>query len=351
MKPLLSKRLGAALTVACLILVPRAGWCISETDFARIYAQEVLPFFQASPEKYFTGTRGAKIHYRVFEQAAPNAPAVVVVPGRTEPVRKFAEVLFDLHHRGFAVYAIDHRGQGLSDRMATPRDVGYVRDFQDYVRDLDRFATEVVDARASRGKKFLLAQSMGGAISAFHVIGNPSRYQAVAYAAPMFEVNTGKYSHGQAKLLATVATWFGLGKHFAIGYRGFDPNPEFQGNDSTQSEARFRVFPDAVREDPRLALGGPSYRWVRESLQATEQLEKLAIKHTAPTLILQAALDETVRPGGQNHFCSQAPRCRIETFADARHSILHEKDSIRNAAFEKILGFFCGAIIGRLCYP
>ena len=52
--------------------------------------------------------------------------------------------LRDLRARGFAVATIDWRGQGLSGRSLRNSRKGYVRNFADYIIDLETFVNEVV---------------------------------------------------------------------------------------------------------------------------------------------------------------------------------------------------------------
>ena len=80
-------------------------------------------------------------------------------PGRELP--QYQELAWDLWRQGYSLYLIDHRGQGMSDRMLADKEKGYVDQFDDYVADLKQFHDEVI-AQDKPAKLFLLAHSMGG---------------------------------------------------------------------------------------------------------------------------------------------------------------------------------------------
>jgi lysophospholipase len=90
---------------------------------------------------------------------------------------------------------------------------------------------------------------------------------------------------------------------------------------------------------PQIALGGPTVRWLGEALKATRQVLKNATQITAPTLLLQAELDNRVRPGGQDAFCRRAKVCTHVLLTGAYHEILMERDEIRDKALRSILDF------------
>ena len=69
---------------------------------------------------------------------------VILTPTRAAVAAAFQPVMDSLRARGFAVTAIDWRGQGLSDRGLSDRHKGYVRDFSEYDLDLEAFMREVV---------------------------------------------------------------------------------------------------------------------------------------------------------------------------------------------------------------
>jgi lysophospholipase len=81
--------------------------------------------------------------------------AIVISSGRTESFLKYREVVFDLWQAGYSVSIMDHRGQGLSERiLKAPKgadadtsrathEIGYVDRFDDYVDDLKSFVDQV----------------------------------------------------------------------------------------------------------------------------------------------------------------------------------------------------------------
>src|SRR3974377_276658 len=82
-----------------------------------------------------------------FARALPPAGrrgTVCIFQGRSEWIEKYFETVRDLRARGFAIAALDWRGQGLSDRALGDRRKGYVRNFSEYDTDLETFMREIV---------------------------------------------------------------------------------------------------------------------------------------------------------------------------------------------------------------
>src|ERR1700742_224111 len=61
----------------------------------------------------------------------------VLLTGQTEFIEKYFEVIDELRGRGFAVAALDWRGQGGSGRLVPDNPLkGHIQDFADYDADL-----------------------------------------------------------------------------------------------------------------------------------------------------------------------------------------------------------------------
>ena len=89
---------------------------------------------------------------------------VVLLTGRGEFIEKYAtEVVGELLGRGYCVYALDWRGQGLSDRALADRGKGHIDNFSTYMADLQLFLDKVVAPAAPR-PILALCHSMGGHI-------------------------------------------------------------------------------------------------------------------------------------------------------------------------------------------
>src|ERR1700748_2603989 len=80
--------------------------------------------------------------------AAPERPArgvCVLLNGQTEFIEKYFEVIDELRGRGFAVSALDWRGQGGSSRLVPNNPLkAHIDDFSQYDADLEAFMERVV---------------------------------------------------------------------------------------------------------------------------------------------------------------------------------------------------------------
>ncbi|WP_158120112.1 alpha/beta fold hydrolase [Vibrio metoecus] len=268
--------------------------------------------------------------------------AVVVVNGRIESAWKYQELCYDLFRQGFDVYTYDHRGQGLSERLAEDRQIGYVHEFQDYVADLAGLVEHFHLERYSH--RFLLAHSMGGAVATRYVQTTPHHpFHAVALTAPMFGVAMPWYLRPLAVLITQLMAAFSTKPSYAPGYGPYHPKP-FPLNLLTHSERRYHVFRELYEAHPELQIGGPSHRWVWQSLLATKQCLQLTRQIKIPMLILQAGEEAIVCNHAQNRLFKKLIRTQksaaLQVIAGARHELLFEQDAYRNQALAHILRFF-----------
>ena len=105
------------------------------------------------------------VRLRTARWVPPRAPrgTVAILGGRAEFIEKYFETIAQLLDRGFAVAAMDWRGQGGSARQLKNPRKGHVDDFSLYERDLDALVSEVLDPSCPR-PWFGLGHSMGAAI-------------------------------------------------------------------------------------------------------------------------------------------------------------------------------------------
>ncbi|MDX2012124.1 MAG: alpha/beta hydrolase, partial [Myxococcaceae bacterium] len=286
----------------------------------------------------FKGVGGLDLAYLIHR--VPNEKAaVVLLTGRTEPVRKFAELLDDLQRAGFSTYAMDHRGQGASGRMLPNPQKGYVDSFDDYGTDLHTFITTVVRPATDK-KVFVVAHSMGGAVAVDANDRFPGDADALVLSSPMLEIDTGAFPAPIASTLGAAACGASDGSAYAIGSSDYREETDLEKSTVTKSAARFEWKRLLFNESPELRIGGLTWRWLCESLTASSYAEQLGRYSATPTLIIQAGKDSIVKPGGQKRYCDAAPACQLTVIDEALHEHFAERDALRNRAVERTLKFF-----------
>jgi acylglycerol lipase len=108
----------------------------------------------------------------------PIRAIVAIVHGYAEHCNRYAHVATELVAQGFAVHSFDLRGHGKSSG-----DRCYVDAFSDYLKDLDRFLTEIRQHHPER-EIFLLGHSMGGAIALRYILDYQPAIRGLILSAP-----------------------------------------------------------------------------------------------------------------------------------------------------------------------
>ncbi len=321
----------------------------TEDQLPALY-QDTLPAFWRTHarEGSFLGKDGITARYAVLRNP-DSRRAIIIVNGRLESYLKYQETALDLYRQGYSLYLIDHRGQGLSDRLLADDHKGHVAWFDDYVEDLKTFHDQVVLADRPQ-KRFLLAHSMGGTICARYLTRWPDDIDAAALCSPMMGIRLtplpGWFALGLARLIARTRRRLGLAPGYAPGQGRYRDRP-FAGNRLSHSPARYAEFRRLYLANPRVQLGGPTAEWVYEGMLGARRAVVEAGQIRTPLLLLQAGSDSVVTARDQDAFCANMAAgghpcaggkpLRIE---GARHEILNESDPYRLPALTAILDFF-----------
>lgn len=289
-------------------------------------------------EHWLEGRGGVKV--RVL--TAPSARGeprgtVIVAPGRTEFIEKYFEVIRELQARGFAVFCIDWRGQGLSGREVENSLKGHFVSFDDPVNDLST-ALKLLADRLPR-PYIGLAHSMGGAILLRALMTRRIELDAAAFSAPMFGIQ-GLSDFGKKYVRFMVS--LGAGGTFAPGVEKKWKRENFKKNPVTHDKARHDRCQGLIAEEPRLALAGPTVGWVSAASDATEAFRTPgALAHVRiPVLIATAGEEQLVDNASQEAVVHELPDVRHVTIEGAKHEILMESDAIRQQfwdAFDQLV--------------
>lgn len=303
------------------------------------------PFFEdiigpADPGEatWWTTSDDVRIRLGVWNQDAPMG-TVLLFPGRTEYIEKYAPTATFLGSRGFATLVIDWRGQGLSDRDCNDRLLGHVEDFDHFQLDV---ATMITAAKKMKLPEpfYLLGHSMGGCIGLRALVSGLD-VKAVCFSGPMWGINIAKNLRPVAWITGALAHQFGKGKNRAPGTKE-QPYPvvePFADNMLTTYRPNYEWQRLQLVRRPELALGGPSMSWLIEGLRECRDLAKLP-SPKVPCLTLLGTQERIVETDPINSRMASWPNGHLEMVAGAEHEVLMESPQIVDRVIDQITEFF-----------
>lgn len=258
---------------------------------------------------------------------------ILFLTGFSEFIEKHLETIGELQGRGFQVFTLDWRGQGLSTRMLSNRSKGHVDEFGRFMEDLEVVLRETVPP----GPITLMGHSMGGHLALRLAQERPARIARAVLVAPMIDILLPPFVHSLARMAALGMSWVGLNDHYAPGAQDYGPwREEFAGNILTSDRARFDQAGAYVRANPDLGIGGPTIGWVRAAFSSIDETRAAGYAEgiLAPILIVGAGRDQLVDTSALAPLAHRLPRVRLVMIEDAMHEILKERDEIRARFWE-----------------
>lgn len=264
---------------------------------------------------------------------------ILLFPGRTEYIEKYGRTAEAMGKRGYAMVAIDWRGQGIADRLIEDRDSGYVGEFADYQKDLAA-VMEAVETLDLPKPYYLVAHSMGGAIG-LRALMSGLPVKAAVFSAPMWGILMAALMRPTAWALSWVGKKTGMGHKLAPGTkaRTYVLAEPFDGNTLTTDIDMYRYMQEQMRSYPELALGGPSLHWLHEALQDMKQMAD----HPSPDLPCLTFLgdqEQIVEPEAIHTRMANWPNGELVMVEKAEHEVLMELPHIREDIHDRIAAFF-----------
>lgn len=309
---------------------------------------EAAPFHQlpgdgSAPAGAFWATAddGVRLRMALWRSEPDTARgSILLFPGRTEYIEKYAPVAHRLTAEGYAVLAIDWRGQGLSGRLQHDPRPGHVGDFADYQRDVVEMVVAATELDLPR-PWHLLAHSMGGCIGLAALHGDLPVATAV-FSAPMWGINLRQMPHGVAMGISYLAGRLGRGGRAAPGSGAggtYLLDEAFSANLLTSDADEWcRLLREAAAW-PDLTIGGASFNWVSRALNECSRLDKLA----SPDLPMTASLgseEKVVSAAAVRSRAARWPGARLLEVEGARHEVMMEGPALREAFLTAALAQF-----------
>jgi len=289
-------------------------------------------------EYFHSPVDGISIAYDIFK--AENEKAVALfLTGRAEYFLKYEPFFNHLNNEGITVFAMDHRGQGASERMLENQKKGYVEKFDHFIDDAAYFLkTKVTSEKKNDKPLFSISHSMGGAVS-FLLEEKLKIFDKMVFTSPMWGINFGHVPENIIHFLAKLFCALGKDKEFVPGKKEYDSNAPFENNDLTHSLENFEKQVDFLKYNPDFTLGGPTNRWVVESIEAMKKIEKISPEFLTETLLLQAGADTVVDNLRQDKVLGNIKNGTKFVIEGALHEILNEEKVYYDQALNHILDF------------
>jgi len=263
---------------------------------------------------------------------------VLLLQGRAEYIEKYFETVRDLRSRGFAVATFDWRGQGLSKRALSDPQKGHVRNFAEYVTDLEAVMEQVVLPDCPP-PIYALAHSMGSAVVLKACHAGSRWFDRIVLASPMVALPASRMTRA-AGPLARIMRLIGRGSGYVpTGHGAPIGVDDFIGNVLTSDPVRYARNMAVLEEAPELGIGAPTIAWADAALRLMKQfaLPSYAGSLRQPILIVAAGRDDVVSTPAIETFGMHLLAGSHLIVAGARHEILQEQNQYRDqfwAAFD-----------------
>ncbi len=289
---------------------------------------------------YFPSYDGEMLRYARFpaSRVLEAKGTVIFLPGRTEFIEKFIEDVHIWNDLGFACAAMDLRGQGMSYRPHADRDRHFVRSFEPHIEDVKTLFEKALTNKMP-APFILMGHSAGSHVILRVMKEYPRLAKAAITVAPMVDVFTGGVPRFIPKWLTIAMRYMGLGAKYIPGHGPFKDGRWGWRRKLTHDDDRFCDEDFFIKEkDRRLAVGGATYKWLREALRSCDKLQSPGYPEAiqAPVLILQAGEDAIVDNDAQTKFAERLPNGKLVVIEGAMHEILKETDEHRAEVWKAI---------------
>lgn len=344
-------RLGVAARRGALVmaLIVAAAGCspapVTDAAQRRAVAISTLPQFQEPPGWRWgslVNADGARLRFGWTDPAAAIRGVVVLVPSFQAPAEEYFETARDLRNHGFAVWILDRRGQGGSDRWPGADQRGHLGGGLREVRDLRQFTLLAVD-RYQRTPAYLVGESLGGLIGLRLLHDSPGLFAAAAFSSPGIDFQTNGVPRAILKGLTASACAIGLCAHYAPTQNdwGFDAKAGGPADPTKDDPTRALAIEGRLLAHPELREGGATNGFVRTLFEEAETEESPGWPEgiRTPVLFGYTPADRISRADVIQWVCRRMPRCTLARFTTSGHALFSDADRTRGVWMRQLESF------------
>lgn len=264
----------------------------------------------------------------------------MLVHGFTENAFKYSELIFSLVRAGFNVCAYDQRGHGRSwrDERITDPSLTHVKDFNEYVRDMECVCDQVM--KNSPKPWVIFSHSMGGAVTALYLERHSGVFARAALCAPMIAANRGGMPFLLVKAICRGAVLAGKGRQRIFLSKPYAGPEDFSTSAATGKE-RFDWFDAIKAARPEFSNNGPTYGWTLQSMRVSQMLlwPGRVEKIDAEVRLYSAELDNAVLPQAQRMFARRLKHGQMTVVKGAKHEVFRSTDEVMFPWWHQVLAF------------
>lgn len=283
-------------------------------------------YHEASSDEGRFRTGGLELFYRSWKPALRPRALVVIAHGVGEHSGRYAHLVQALLARGFAVYALDHRGHGRS-----PGQRGHIDSWEEYRDDLGVFL-DLARALEPDVPAFLLGHSMGALIAVELVLEAADAPQdglrgLILSGVPLEPVGVAKpWLVSVAKVLARVR-----------------PRTSLKSRIDPSALSRDPAIVRSYVEDP-LVHHQATARWGVEALEAIARVKRRLSDLHLPLLVVHGGADRVNAPNGSRELAEAARS--VDKTLQVYDGVRHEPHN--DLGWQRVVADIAGWIEGRL---
>lgn len=312
---------------------------INEGNYFSLMTEKVEPYLASKrTDGTFLSRDGLTLHYEQYEKKLSRG-CVIILHGFTESAEKFREMAYYFHKSGYSVFSLDLRDHGKSEHKGSNPERVETNDFDLYREDLEIFINDVVKPITGDKKIYFYTHSLGSTVALLYMMKNPYAIHKAILSSPMICGNIGMpvaVAGAAAKLICL----FGGKNISAPGRCVFDREQTAEVSDAS-SKARFEYYHEKRKREPLYQTSGPSFGWVKASLEARDKiLSPQNIKMLKTKMLIFKPEDDKQLLGEYTDKFASMARIKVKKVQNSRHEIFMSGDETLRWYIGEITEFY-----------